>query len=233
MRHNLTAAFVAWSRGTPVEEIVAMFNIPRQTLVKVMKREGWAELQENAPMAVAPPAERKNVALQRCLENREANLKIAEKMRQDVAQVLDGLLQGKKLKRYWHNRGGVVEHEVEWGVADRVALANYFTMVANLTYRALGDREATSTATTSDKPADSPPPASITLVLPGAIADPRDLRPLKDAKAGHVVDLDRAFGAGPNKAQDDGDDGAPPGGKHFEVEAEVIKAQRDGLPEAD
>jgi hypothetical protein len=228
--YNYTAAFVAWCRGTPTEEICAMFGIPKGTLAKVMKKERWGELQPHATLPVAPKGEQQNQHMLRCLENREKNLKIAEKLREDVSNVLTGLLSGRKQKRYWQYQGRVIEHEVEWNMQDRVALANYMTMVANLTYRALGDKEA-STAGTSDRPEGSPPPTSITLVLPGAVATPRDVRPVKGDKPGVVVDLDKAFGGKPRDAQDGDTDGAPPGGRHWEPEDALKEATETGVVE--
>lgn len=227
--YNYTGAFLAWCRGAPLEEVSALFGIPIGALQKRKRKEKWEELAHMAPNAIVPAKSAENMHVQRCLENREKNLKIAEKLREDVTQVLDGLLKGKKMKRYWQFQGRVIEHEVDWNMQDRVALANYMTMVANLTYRALGDREAASTADTSDRPGGSPSPVSITMVLPGAIANPRDIRP-GDKKAGVVVDLDKAFGQGAQRTGGDGD-GAPPGGSRFEMEEELERAQIEGIEE--
>jgi len=83
---------------------------------------------------------------------------------------------GLQCMRYWHNRGAIVEHTCDLSFADRSALANYATQIANLTYQALGDHRASGGK--SDEPAGgvAANTPSITVILPGAVGLPRPER---------------------------------------------------------
>lgn len=224
-KYNWPAAFLAWMRGSPMEDISMEFGMSVAQLNKAKREQKWDSLQEMAPVPQIGSRKGDNEHLNRCLANREKNYAVAELLREDVLNVARGLLKGSKLKRYFNSRDGVVEHDVDWNMQDRVALANYATMVANLGYRALGDREA-STDATSDKPGGSPPAPSITLILPGCISNKREDRPVDHPEDGVVVDLDKAFGGGAPHGHErvSGRDGDA-GGKALTYEAEVVEAQ--------
>ncbi len=193
--HNWPAAFVAYARGVPTTEICEVYGIPEARLNTVMREQNWAVMVSKLPLAPAPLAPVENARMEVLVANREKNYKIACALRDDLVSVLEGLRSTEEveetvtdpdgservvkrrvnqLRRYWHFRGSIVEKMVDWSMADRVALANYATMVANLTYTALGDKQATGGA--QDRDANAPPPPSITIILPGAIANPRSAR---------------------------------------------------------
>jgi hypothetical protein len=194
--YNWPAAFVAYARGVPTEEICDVYGIPEARLNTVMREQNWAVMVSKLPLAPAPLGEVEKTRMEVLVANREKNYKVACALRDDLCEVIENLRstgrlveetvpdgQGGEvvvqrpantLKRYWHFKGMIIEKNVEWSMADRVALANYATMVANLTYTALGDKQAAGGA--QDRGANDPAPPSITIIMPGAIAAPRSQR---------------------------------------------------------
>lgn len=226
--YNFVGAFLAFSHGTPEAEICSTFSIPPATLREAMRKQKWVEMAKNLPLAIPEVGGNEGKAkLSLVLKNRENNLKMAEKLREDALSVIDDLLDGRQgktrpdgspagtVKRYWHNRGMIIEKDVPMGLQDRVALANYVTMIQNLTYRALGDKAAAEGGA-SDRAVDTPAPPSITIVLPGAIGAPRNQREEKTLGAGQVVDLNESFGGAPRETQTTDAETDGPGHKALE-----------------
>lgn len=119
--------------------------------------------------------------------NREVNYKVACELRDDLLEVVAKLRSGElTLEKQWHNKGAVTRAEVEPSIVDRVNLATYARTVADLSYRALGDMamgEKAASDAGAGTGAGAPPP--ITIILPGAIAGPRE----RQARKAQVIDL--------------------------------------------
>lgn len=198
VKYNYTAAFVAWLNGTPVEEISHIYSIPIDTLKTHMREEQWGRLQEHLPLVTNQlMTTGQNTELQKAgkdvdakmelvKRNRDENFELACKLRKDLTGVVDRLLAGElKLERQWCHKGNVTRTEVDPTIIDRVNLAAYARTIADLTYQALGDRGAVSGAKdglSGDGASGTP---AITIILPGAIAAPREQR----GESGPVIDL--------------------------------------------
>lgn len=191
---NWPAAFTAYCHGVPHEEICQVYGMTLQNLIERVHMENWAKLRASLPIGEALPGsalERRPSAGQAkltvLLENRQTNLAIWAKLRDDLLDVVDRLRSGKlKLERQWHSKGVVTRANVDPSIIDRVALATYARTVSEGTYRALGDftaqEKVSSDATTASTAASAP---TITIILPGVIAAPRDQRHIE----GQVIDL--------------------------------------------
>jgi hypothetical protein len=183
--HNYSLAFVEYCRGTPVQDIAHILCIPEETLENKIRSEQWGRLRDELParlpeVAVAPQgAQQLAVRAQLLQENREKNFELWCKLRSDAEGIIDALLAPRlKFKRYWHNKGSIVEKECDVTMADRTALANYLGLIAQGTYLALGDRGATQNGPGSggDTGGAAAVAPAITIVLPGAVCRPREER---------------------------------------------------------
>lgn len=197
------AAFVAFCNGVPLDEVSTIFGIPMDTLKEKMASDGWRALRAKLPLVTtsdgamtvtdgdsALPA---NVATKMKLieANRMENLKVFAELREHLVEKVRGLRDGTLMvHRQWHNKGLVTEADAPPGPGDWVNIATYARTIADGTYRALGDFQAQEKPG-QDAPAgtvNAPQPA-ITIILPGAIAQPRDQRQIHDASQGQVIDL--------------------------------------------
>lgn len=174
MAYKYGPALVAFSKGTPTEEIAEVFKIPIDSLKAKIREEGWNSLvnELNVPNFSCP--KQTEEALKKCEENRHKNYEIASKLRDDAKQIIEGLLAGTlRIKKQFHNRGQIVEFEAEPTLADRVNLATYVRTITDLTYRALGDM-AVNGGPGELLTLPAPPP--VTIILPTAVAAPRQER---------------------------------------------------------
>jgi hypothetical protein len=125
--------------------------------------------------------------------NREINYRQADRLRKELDRILDRLEAGTlTIEQVFCNKGLVLREERNLNLQDMVALATYAKMVQDMGYKALGDTAA-SDRPTQDGPAGQSAPPPITLILPGAISEPREKRALKAAlrAQGHrVVDVE-------------------------------------------
>lgn len=192
-RHNWAAAYSAYYRGAPLQEIADTMKIPMVTLTMVARVEKWEKLREATSLSYAQAsvtiptdkdaeekwAKRARHQLERIIANREENLVIAERLRQDLANCVQKLLEGTltQVKVSVTKKGEVVEHEIPATIKDRLDLANYAKLVAEISYAALGDKavggEKVNHGLSAGEAAAVP---GITIVLPGAIAEPRNAR---------------------------------------------------------
>lgn len=192
-RSNFAEAFMHYCSGLPLEDIAEMTGMPLQKLQSRAQYERWptlkAKLETNTEASLAPPAHPDDI--QKRAEmiqlNREKNYVAWEALRDDVMDIIGTLkaTKGKNMfKRYFHNKGQIVEHECDMSMSERNALANYMAVVAQGTYAALGDR-VSSTGAKDD--ATSHPSVnggqSITIILPGVVSKPRA------EKKAQVIDL--------------------------------------------
>lgn len=182
MAYNYAQAFVEYCRGTSLEEISHILAIPEETLKARSIQEGWTRLRNSLPQelpAVVPQGELQIAARAQLLqENRDENYKGWVTLRSHALKVINELANGElKITRRWHNRGQIVEKVCEPSIAEMTALANYYQIICNGSYLALGDRGATEGASsrggTEGSAAHAP---AITIVLPGAVSVPREQR---------------------------------------------------------
>jgi hypothetical protein len=189
VQYNYTAAFLAFANGATVEELSQTFSIPINSLENTITQQNWRALAARLPRSPEPHGST-SAKLAVIADNRERNFKIACDLRDDILDVVAKMRspEGLTLEKQWHNRGSVTRAEVPMSLSDRVALASYFKMVADLTYRALGDKDAAEGGAQDVSPSQSAPP-SITIILPGVIAKPRANMDL--ASANVTVDLSK------------------------------------------
>jgi len=218
---NWPAAYVAFVKGSPESEICEVFGIKPTVLKERMRREQWVALRQQLPLITNTTAPTPLPALQggtpfdkgvvttvpvnsmapglraqfeTLAANRAANLGQARRLRQHVDRVLT-LLENDKLEldQIFCHKGVVTKVKRKPSMQDLVALATYMKMTQDMTYRALGDISATEKGSQDMRPGDANSGIQpITIILPGAIAEPRDKRVLKEKLegAGHrVVDV--------------------------------------------
>jgi hypothetical protein len=183
MAYNYALAFLEFCKGTETSDISHILGIPEDVLANKMALERWPVLRDTLPavlpdVVVAPQGKEKFEAQAQVLqENREENYRLWCLLRSDAARVITDLVEGRlRFKRYWHNRGAIIEKEVEPTMADRNALANYLQIIANGSYLALGDRGATDSRSGGDIGAAATQAPAITIVMPGAVSLPREHR---------------------------------------------------------
>ena len=181
-RFNWPAAFCAYCHNVPIEEIAQVYGMELGSLQSHIMQEGWAKLRNSVPQiaesqALARPTEgEKKLALLQ--ENRQKNLAIWVALRDDLLDVVGKLRDGTlKMEKHFHHQGNVTTEEVNPTMGDRVNLATYARTIADGTYRALGDYQATEKpgqdAIGGQAAAGVP---SITIILPGVVAYPREQR---------------------------------------------------------
>lgn len=185
--NNYAAAFVEYCKGMPVEEISQSFGILEQTLRQKISEQKWAVLanqvkEETALMlrgetGIGRSPDKVEARAAVIQENRERNYSLWCELRDEAAEVIHALRAGKlRFKKYWNNKGQIIEKETAPTMNDRTALASYLQMIAMGTYQALGDKGVISGAKMDgigDNPQGVP---QITIVLPGAICAPREER---------------------------------------------------------
>ena len=181
--------FVAYSHGTPLEEISAVYGVTVSTLNQHIAWEKWAKLRDTMPVSeitgealVKPLDAVQKLAL--IQQNRLENLEGWKKLRAEALDIIDQL-RAKKLKfeKVFNGKVGIVRAEVEPSTGDLVNIATFLQTVAAGTYRALGDVEPGSRQG-QDGPAGSGASApGITIILPACISKAREISPAE------IIDL--------------------------------------------
>jgi hypothetical protein len=211
-RYNYAAAFVAFTNGTPIEEVALVFDIPLETLQLRCREERWRELSEELPLvtraltagdpgtpALARTDPRTNAKLTLMSRNRDENFGIACALREDLKSLVAKLTseEGLTVEKHFHNRGAVITHHAPLSIADRVNLATYARTIADLTYAALGDKTATQGKPEDGIAGSAGATPGITIILPGVIAEPREKRAdtetmkhKEEPKKGQVIDVE-------------------------------------------
>ena len=157
-------------------EIAHALAVPVSLLERWAHQESWARLAPKIPV-VATEARHDKAAklLERIEANREKNLTIAQKLQEDLLETVQRLRDGKmKTTRTFAN--GTVS-QTELSLRDRCDLALYARNVAELSYRALGDIIDYQKPPGSE-PSAGPQVSQITIILPPAVASPRQERAL-------------------------------------------------------
>lgn len=193
-------AFVAYCNGMSIDEIAASLSLSVDSLKHKIADERWADLRTKLPLAtmqdngVSKPVEsalapETKARLDLLFANRKKNYEVFARLRDHLAEQVEALASGKAkvLKLFFSAKlGMVVEKEVVPGPGDWVNIATYARTVSEGTYRALGDFAA------QEKPgqdaaagATNAPAPAITIIIPTAIAEPRQERQSK----GQVIDV--------------------------------------------
>jgi len=179
MAYSYTPAFVAFCEGAPPEEISEVFHIPLKSLQAKMRQEGWLGLANRMMGRVVPDMTPNDDALAKCLANRAKNYENAAKLRDHAVVIIEALRAGTlRIKKQFQSKGQIVEYQAVPGPSDWLNIASYLRTIADMTYRALGDFQA-QVKPGQDAPAgaQTPPPApAVTIILPSAIARPREER---------------------------------------------------------
>lgn len=167
VEYNWAAAFIAFTRNNPPEDIAQTFAIPLSTLKNKIRTEGWARLASDYLPAVVVP-DRAERDLSRIQANRESNLKVVEDLQADLVTIVGKLKAGTlKFKKALSN-GLIVEMEPT--LKDRADLANYAKGIFEAGYRALGDVVAGRGEGEGALPAGA---VIVNVNLPGPVAQPR------------------------------------------------------------
>lgn len=171
--YNRAAAFVEYSKGTALDEISHALAIPMHILERWCHEENWAQLAPKIPqLAVALRDDQAERAMERIKDNREKNLAIAQALQQDLLDVIEKLRTGKLKTKKVFAKGLTIE--LEPTLRDRCDLALYARNVAEMSYRALGDVVETAKNTQGENGSASA--GQITIILPPAVAAPREER---------------------------------------------------------
>jgi hypothetical protein len=180
MAYPYTPAFLAFCGGAPPEEIAEEFKIPLKSLLAKIRQEGWRSLASRLAARITADSPPNDDALNRIEANRAKNYESAAKLQEDLAQIIAHLRAGTlRIKKRFQHKGQIVEYEAEASITDRLNIATYARMIADLTYRALGDFGANGGYRPDASPGTPPPASPITIILPGAIARPRHERGLE------------------------------------------------------
>lgn len=171
MAYNYAAAFTQYAKGEPVEDISLALAIPLDQLKNKARSEGWARLASEMAVALVP-AKRAERDVAKLEANRAKNLEIAQKLQQDLSNVVDKLLNGTLEFTVMTAKGEAVV--IKPGIKDRKVLSEYAVNVAAMTYRALGDVEKPTHA--HDGPGNAGGPMLIQINLPPPVAAPRQVR---------------------------------------------------------
>lgn len=176
MAYFYTPAFVAYCKGAPVEEIATQFSIPLDSLKAKMRAEGWKTLAGVLFGNDGPLPAHTADALARIEANRTKNYELAVKLRDNLRVVLDALCAGTlRIKKLFNYKGTATEYDAPLTISDLVNLATYAHTIHEMTYRALGDHGANG-GKADTTAAAAPPAPAMTIILPAAIALPRDQR---------------------------------------------------------
>lgn len=190
-RHNWAAAFFEYLSGAPLLEIAKTLRIPLPRLKKRAREERWATLAGKLAMPMPEftggEAER---AIQRIQENRERNLQVARGMQEDLEAQLNRLLDGTLSVTRQMPTGEPIEMPA--GLKERLDLANYAKMAAELSYRAVGDWAPSRTHENGSGNASG---TSVTVILPEAVAEPRSARESAPIAPAAVIDITPGPGA--------------------------------------
>lgn len=197
--------FVAYCNGTSFEDLALNFDIPEDKIRRKAVEDNWLTNRTALPL-VTNPGMTAEVALERVEsgltpsvaakfkvieENRQKNLAAFEELREHAIAKIKAFKDGTaRVERAWNNKGVVVTHEAEPGPGDWVNIATYLRTIAEGTYAALGDRAAGAKNDGSSAPAAATMPSgpAITIILPAAVAQPREARtPL--GSDSQVIDL--------------------------------------------
>ena len=177
--YNHTAAFVAFSKGASVDEIALSLGIPVEYVRRWKTSEHWETMVDELRTVLAPAARPQSVVevergQQRILENRERNLVLATKLQEDLLEVITKLRAGTlKSERVFANG---TRATVDPSLRDRCDLALYARNVADISYRALGDAEASKNPHAD--PA-APGVGQITIIMPQLSTAPREKQALE------------------------------------------------------
>ncbi len=180
--YNWTAAFVAFARGTPLDDIAFTMAIPISSLRNKARIDGWSRLaKENAPFVACIPtsAEKAEERLAKIEANRAKNLEIIQKLQADLVDIVGRLLDGSLMITKTTSVGLPIQ--VPPSIKDRKDLADYAKTVAEASYRALGD---TPPAPQSEGTGAGAPVVNV--ILPVQVATPRASR--SEVVGSHVPD---------------------------------------------
>jgi hypothetical protein len=218
------AAFVAFCNGSNVEEISEVFKIPLRSVKQRCMAAGWRALRTKLPLitnktgmelmtrqvnavADAKLPTKVEARIARIEENRKHNLAVFAELREHLIEKVKAFKAGTLLvQKVFCTKGLITTYEAPPGPGDWVNIASYANQVAQGTYRALGDLAA------QDKPHQDSGPGggqlpigpSITIILPAAVAQPREERSLNEAKAvpaAEVIDVAAAVTQQPESPQ--------------------------------
>jgi hypothetical protein len=195
----MAAAFLTYIETGDLAMSAELHGVALKVLTNKASRERWAQLREVAltkgTLAVARSVERAlgpdAAKLELIHRNREKNFKLAEQMRDDLQDLVQGIRSGTlEIEEAKVHKGAVIRYSRKVSIGDRVALVNYASQVAALGYTALGDAPASRSADAS--PGKHPgggngAQPTINIVLPFSIAKPRDEQ--ASGSAGPVVDV--------------------------------------------
>jgi hypothetical protein len=169
--YNYTAAFVEYSKGTAIEEIAEALAIPVDVLRRKASLERWQTLSGRVQMPSLLGRGKTERDLAKIDANRARNFEIAQKLQEDLLEIVGKLRQGTLTFEHRTAKGEIVV--LPPNLRDRRDLASYAAEVANMSYRALGDVVAPA------QPEGGPVvqgAGQITIVLPAPVAQPRQER---------------------------------------------------------
>lgn len=195
-RINYAEAFLHYCQGMQLADIAVMMNCAEEKLELKHRTERWPtmkaqwEVNQKSLACVHPDemARRANLIQM----NREENHRAFVKLRDHAMELIDELRETKgkgMIKRYWHNKGVIVEHVCDLSIAELNTLANYMQVIAQGTYQALGDSRASSGTKEDGGVPNSQSVPTIQIILPNVIARPRAERNVTPAASETTIDV--------------------------------------------
>jgi hypothetical protein len=179
-RINWAECFAHFCGGLPLTDVATLMNCSLEKLESRARSERWvtmkarmeAQAQGLVPVHPDDLAKRANLIQ----ANREENYRAFSKLRDHAVELIDEIraTKGKGLsKRYFHNKGTVVEHVCDLSLQELNTLANYLQVIAQGTYAALGDSRAASGTKEDGGQPNAQTVPTIQIILPNVIARPR------------------------------------------------------------
>lgn len=173
-RYPWSAAFLAFCKGFTVPQISGVYGIPERTLEARAVDEHWAALASELTVAKTPSQATRELkaSLEDLEANRSKNLRVFERLRNVLSEKITQLERGelKIVKPFFSARTGeVTTAEIDPAPADLVQIAQAAKLVAEGTYRALGDAVAAE-GVAGGKVSSGDGTRQITIYLPTLVA---------------------------------------------------------------
>lgn len=179
-KYNWCGAFVEYCRGSSLDDVAAIHEIPLPTLRARADADSW-ELNRlkavstfkklDATPYLKPDDIEKRQAISR--EVRAETIEIAKLLMKDARRVAESIAEdGGTTERQWQFQGQVIRADIPMTSSEKLQFATYVQSLANTIYSALGESQGGGRPSEGGNMQTSNQP-HVTIVLPGVIGAPR------------------------------------------------------------